>query len=185
MGWLYTNFPREGPKRYFDAKLTHSDEKRTQRVLRSAFFGRFEYYAALERVYHEDVYIHGAYVDGAPVGPSRLVARKGDREVVAVVIMVRYVMNGSHPFGYKDMTEYAGPVIRNCPKTILDLLTPIPPPEDPTAETSQNWALQWRKDCAENSQRRHEARSRAAKRAAQTRAQHKAWREAQRVPASG
>ena len=184
MGWLYTDFPREGPKRYFDGKLTRSDAKLTQRVLRSAFFGRFEYYAALERIFHEDVYVPRAYVNGEPVGESRLVARRGDREVVAIVIMVRYVMNGSHPFGYKDMTEYGGPLIRNCPKTILDLLTPIPQPEDPTAETSQNWALGWRKDCAENYQRRHEARSKAAKRAAQTRAQRKAWREASRVPAS-
>ena len=43
-------------------------------------------------------------------------------------------------FGYKDMDETMGPGYCDCPKSILDLLTP----------TESEWANEWRKRCREN-----------------------------------
>lgn len=43
-------------------------------------------------------------------------------------------------FGYKDMSEFSGPRYYDCPKSILDLLTP----------TDSEWALEWRQKCREN-----------------------------------
>lgn len=43
-------------------------------------------------------------------------------------------------FAYKDMDETCGPCQCDCPKGILDLLTP----------TDNDWANEWRKQCYEN-----------------------------------
>lgn len=43
-------------------------------------------------------------------------------------------------FGYKVMHESVGPYYHDCPKKILDMLTP----------TTEKWALEWRQRCIEN-----------------------------------
>ena len=43
-------------------------------------------------------------------------------------------------FGYKGMEETSGPYAYDCPKSILDLLTP----------TDNEHALEWRRKCSEN-----------------------------------
>lgn len=153
MGWTYTTMPREGPKAYFDRLLTSDTEKLERRVLRSAFYGRFEYYAAVEEVAKEDVYVYDAYVNGEPLGEKKLLYPKGHREVWCAVIMIRYTPRAKDgfTFGYKDMTDSCGPVIRNCPGSILDLLTPI---EGDLAllerlDGPRWWAYRWREDCRE------------------------------------
>jgi hypothetical protein len=66
----------------------------------------------------------------------------GEREVWALICLVR--CNPRDPegyiFGYKDMEESMGPHECDCPKSILDLLTP----------TDAQYARQWRARCLES-----------------------------------
>jgi hypothetical protein len=79
------------------------------KVLKSAIVNFREYYAAVE-------------FDGI---------------VYAGVAMMDFWPHDYQSFGYKDMDDTQGPVIRNCPKAILDLLT----------ETEDEYAINWRKEC--------------------------------------
>ncbi len=61
----------------------------------------------------------------------------GERNVFAVVILLNYCRNDYYNFGYKDMDESMGPCEDNCPKRILQLLTP----------TDSKNANDWRERC--------------------------------------
>lgn len=116
MGWTFTEKPREGAKAYLDSQFTWQSDNSRVRVIESAFLNLSEYYAAVE-----------------------VIDATGARYVFAVVCMVRYCA-GHYGFGYKDMDETAGPVIKNCPARILDLLT----------EPANQWAADWRAACRAN-----------------------------------
>lgn len=47
-------------------------------------------------------------------------------------------------FGYKAMSETCGPCYYDCPKSILDLLTP----------TDSEWANKWRQKCYANANKK-------------------------------
>lgn len=112
MGWTFMEKPSR-PKDYLDGQFTWTaDDGRENRVLRSAFAGRTEYYAAVETIYPD-----------------------GSREVWAAVVLVKFVpkaMDGL-TFGYKDMDESAGPYVCRCPETVLRLLT------KPRGEYAEQW----------------------------------------------
>lgn len=118
MGWLYMNRPVEGAKAYLDKQLTYEGETCSHRLLRSACYGRFEYYAAAEVIRKIDDPMHGI--------------KAGDREVVCVVVIMRYTRDGQ--WGYKDMDETMDPTVDNCPESIMKLLTP----------TDHAYAIEWR-----------------------------------------
>lgn len=59
------------------------------------------------------------------------------KEVGALVCLLKYVKD-EYNFGYKDMDETMGPYYHDCPKRILDLLTP----------TDNVTALKWREECS-------------------------------------
>lgn len=61
-----------------------------------------------------------------------------ENKVFAGVFLTKRV-KGQFNFGYKDMDESMGPYERDCPKEILDLLTP----------TTSEYAIEWRKECRE------------------------------------
>jgi hypothetical protein len=65
---------------------------------------------------------------------------KSTGEVIAFVYLLTYSKSWDN-FGYKDMSEFAGPVQSECPKRILELLTPLSDSEDNT------WAKNWRERC--------------------------------------
>ncbi|MDT7533106.1 hypothetical protein OVY48_06605 [Sphingobium sp. SA2] len=67
-------------------------------------------------------------------------------EVFAIICKVLWNPHSKtgEQFGYKDMSESMGPYEDNCPQNILDLLTP----------TQSEYALDWRRRCAENLKRR-------------------------------
>lgn len=67
-------------------------------------------------------------------------------EVFAIVCLVRWNPRDKEGLvlGYKDMEESMGPCEAECPARILDLLTP----------TESEYALDWRRRCAENLKRR-------------------------------
>lgn len=118
MGWLYMQSLDGyfGPRQYLDAQLTYERPERRCRVLRSALVAMRTYYAALE-----------------------IVQADGQREVTAIVCLVRYNPRDreGYVFGYKDMDEGMGPSGAECPLAILDLLTP----------TDRPHALAWRDRC--------------------------------------
>jgi hypothetical protein len=60
--------------------------------------------------------------------------------VFAVICLTSTNMKDYYNFAYKDMDENVGPYQCDCPKGILDLLTP----------TENEYALGWRKQCYEN-----------------------------------
>lgn len=102
MGWTFMRKP-EKPRQYLDEQFTWTcDDGTKNRVLRSAFAGRTEYYAAVETIKPD-----------------------GERSVWAAVCMVKFVPKArdGYTFGYKDMSESMGPYAWRCPKTVMALLT--------------------------------------------------------------
>jgi hypothetical protein len=63
--------------------------------------------------------------------------KSGEREVFAVIILVRFNRSQEYNFSYKAMDETEGPYQTKCPEKILKLLTP----------TNNKHANDWRKAC--------------------------------------
>ena len=61
------------------------------------------------------------------------------QEVFAVVFLTSVDMKDYHNFSYKDMDETVGPCYYDCPKSILDILSP----------TDSEYAIKWREKCYE------------------------------------
>jgi hypothetical protein len=61
-------------------------------------------------------------------------------QVIAAVVLTAVDSKSYYNFSYKDMDETVGPYKYDCPKSILDLLTPI----------ESEWANNWRKACYDN-----------------------------------
>ena len=70
---------------------------------------------------------------------------KDTGEVIALVYLLTYNRSWDN-FGYKDMSEFAGPVQSECPKRILELLTPL----SNDGGSSNDWAMNWRARCWAN-----------------------------------
>ncbi|MDX3911143.1 MAG: hypothetical protein QHC67_15185 [Sphingobium sp.] len=132
MGWLY--MPRaslgghSSAKSYLDAQFTYERPQadgstRGLKVLASSCPGNRVYYAAAQ-----------VLTDGIA------------GEVFAIVCLVRWNPRDKegYIFGYKDMDETMGPCEDQCPRHILDLLTP----------TDKAYALDWRRRCRANLERR-------------------------------
>ena len=73
--------------------------------------------------------------------------RGRDQRVYAVVCLLDYRREDYFNFGYKDMDETMRPFYHECPKRILELLTPIPDNADGYAS---NNAREWRRQCWDN-----------------------------------
>lgn len=68
--------------------------------------------------------------------------------VFAGVCLTSVDRRAGFDFGYKDMDESEGPCERDCPLSILKLLSPC----------DHEWALVWRKDCRENAAKKAAAK---------------------------
>lgn len=68
--------------------------------------------------------------------------------VFAGVCLTSVDCHAGFDFGYKDMDESEGPCERDCPLSILKLLSPC----------DHEWALVWRKDCRENAAKKAAAK---------------------------
>ena len=129
MGWLcydathYKN-GKVDRKAEMDSIFNWHDDVRTVSVLKSAMVGS-TYYAAVRCVNtHTGI----------------------DNVSAAVCLTCGSKDNGGFNFGYKDMDETMGPYQYDCPKSILDLLSP----------TDNKTALEWRRLCRENLKRKSE-----------------------------
>jgi hypothetical protein len=113
-------------KAYLDAQFTYerSDDSGTRglRVLASSCLRNQVYYAAAQ-----------------PYGQA-------DTAVFAIICLVRWNPRDKDGmiFGYKDLTEHAGPCEAECPERILALLGP----------TDHEHAIDWRRRCLASLQRR-------------------------------
>lgn len=104
-------------KAEMDTYYNWEDEHRKVEVLKSSMVGS-TYYAAVKSINKTNGY-----------------------EGVNAVICLTSTNNKDYfNFAYKDMDESCGPYKCDCPKGILDLLTP----------TKNEYALEWRKQCYEN-----------------------------------
>jgi hypothetical protein len=119
MGWLYMARMdgHSGPKAYLDAQFNFTINQGSSVVLRSALTGMKTWYGACHQVDHA----------------------KGTDKVLAIICLVHYNPRASDGmiFGFKDMSESAGPYEDSCPAAILDLLSPTDDPD----------ALDWRQRC--------------------------------------
>lgn len=101
-------------------------------VLKSSMVGS-TYYAAvkpLKKSGGKDDNGEYIYID-IPVNEQR---------VFGVIFLTSTNMKDYYNFAYKDIDESCGPFQCDCPKGILDLLSP----------TDNEYALEWRKACREN-----------------------------------
>ena len=122
MGWTTTYKPKgETVLDFFNSTgvFTWSDDNPNKyRVLDSAVVKFNTFYAAIEQTHRET----------------------GERNVWAAVILIRRYSKDMHNFGWKGMSESAGPFASECPERILKLLTP----------TDSENANDWRKRCWAN-----------------------------------
>jgi len=75
--------------------------------------------------------------------------RTGKGPVIGLVCLTQYRSRDRCNFGYKDMDESMGPYYYNCPKEILEMLSPL---EEVYALGSTRYesAKNWRDKCWEN-----------------------------------
>jgi hypothetical protein len=99
-------------------------------VLKSSMVGKV-YYAAVKplKKYNKDNDGNQIIVD-IPIN---------EQEVIGVVFLTSTDSKDYYNFSYKEMDETVGPCYYDCPKGILDLLTP----------TNSEWANNWRTKCRE------------------------------------
>lgn len=67
------------------------------------------------------------------------IRKKSTGQVLCATYLVRFTKAYHYNFMYKDMTEFSGPGIIDCPEKIFKLLTPLNDELDPNG-----WAREWR-----------------------------------------
>jgi len=112
MGWTFQHMNKGAVGKYFADNLTWDTDKVSTKLLRGGLKSFREYYGAVETT------------DKAT----------GVKTVWAYIGLVQWVKNDHNNFGVKDMDETCGPYAYNCPKKILELLTP----------TDNEYANKWR-----------------------------------------
>lgn len=118
MGWTSTTLPYGKPiKEFFTQMFEWESDTHIYRILDSSLVHFSTWYAAME------------ITD----------KNTSEKEVIALVVLVHMQPKKYYNICYKEMTENEGPCERQCPKRILNLLTP----------TNEKYAIQWRKDCWE------------------------------------
>lgn len=78
--------------------------------------------------------------------------------VICFVCLVTYSPKSRYNFSYKEMTEFEGPVRRECPENILKLLTPLEEIAKKDGKDVNDYPYQyaknWRQDCWDNLKKR-------------------------------
>ena len=127
MGWTWTSeaahYDSKSKKYYINRKelcddiYTYDGENAKLEVLKSCIIGS-TYYAAVKSTNK----------------------KTGYESVFAAICLTSTNIKEHYNFGYKDMDETCGPYKFDCPKNILDLLTP----------TENQCANEWRNACRKN-----------------------------------
>lgn len=138
MGWTsyYADYYKNGKidrKAECDAYFMDSLNKGLYKVLKSSMVGTV-YYAAIQnqvKYVGKDELGNGIYAN----------LSENEKETWAAIFLTQTQGN---IFYYKDMDETCLPGYYDCPKGILDLLSP----------TDNEYALEWRKKCRENKEKK-------------------------------
>lgn len=131
MGW--TSMPLYGKTRdYFERQLTWESDGGKQEPLLISIVKRQTLYAAVRYT--------------PKPGTPAYEWTGGKPYVFAVICLLKYMPRSEFNFAYKDMDETCGPNERECPRKILELLTPL---EEylSTDSMGYKWAAEWRQDC--------------------------------------
>lgn len=125
MGWTFTHRPKgQSTKQFFEGEFNYTKED-----------------GSYGKVVDCKAHLDTAYI-------AYEVKRLNEIPVVmAVVCLTKYVKH-AYNFGYKDMDETTGPYAYDCPKAILDKLTP----------TTNESALKWRESCKTKLAKNEEAK---------------------------
>lgn len=123
MGWTSynANYYKNGKVDRVAEIKSHFEQNENYNVLKASSVGS-TIYLAVERIVNEE------------------------KVVFAAVYLTSINMKDYYNFSYKDMDETVGPCQRECPESILKLLTP----------TDNEWANEWRNDCWENVRKKKE-----------------------------
>lgn len=125
MGWMYTNKLKGLPiKKFFEERFNYDHGKE----------GSGKILICRTHTYARESYMAYQVVD-----------RHGNSKVIALVCLLGFRPHDHYNFGYKDMDENMGPCSYNCPKDILDLLSP----------TDNDTAKAWRHECLKRVERRN------------------------------
>lgn len=139
--YFATHFHKSGSvnrKAECDAYFLESLNRGHYRIVKSAMKGSI-YYGAVTPLKRA---IKGP--DGKPIEDEKGCyiyeeIPENEREIIGVV-MLTYI-NKKDRFGYKLISETCGPCYYDCPKSILDVLSP----------TDSAYAQEWRRKCYDNS----------------------------------
>lgn len=71
-------------------------------------------------------------------------------KVIGVVCLLEYKKNDWCNFGYKDMEEGMGPNEVECPKSVLEKLSPLDEIYSDITSDAYQWAKKWRDSCWAN-----------------------------------
>ena len=131
MGWTWYNAThyKNGKidrKAECDAYFLEDLNRGWYEVLKSAMVGKI-YYAAVKALKKYD-------------GNNTIDIPPEEQRVFGVIFITSIDSKSYYNFGYKDMDETCGPCYNDCPKGILDLLSP----------TTSQWANEWRQACYNN-----------------------------------
>lgn len=137
LGWTWTaaTHIRNGKidrKAECDAYFMEGLNRGFYQVLKSSMVGS-TYYAAVK-----------ALKKCNPDGDGYLDIPPEEQSVFAVIFLTSTDKKSAFDFGYKDMDETVGPYKYDCPRAILNLLSP----------TDNAYALEWRRVCQEHWKRR-------------------------------
>lgn len=100
--------------------------------------GRIDRKAEIDSLWETDA--NFKVLKSSIVGSTYYAAIEGNDCVFGMVILTRTDIKYYFNFSYKEISEDMGPYYYDCPKGILDLLTP----------TDDEYANAWRKRCYEN-----------------------------------
>lgn len=137
LGWTWTaaTHIRNGKidrKAECDAYFMEGLNRGHYQVVKSSMVGS-TYYAAVK-----------ALKKCNPDGNGYMDIPPEEQSVFAVILLTSTDKKSAFDFGYKDMDETVGPYKYDCPRAILNLLSP----------TDNAYALEWRRVCQEHWRRR-------------------------------
>lgn len=91
---------------------------------------------------------NGKVLDAAGGFNEVYIAFQVPEGVIGIAVQVQWAPGDEwgHNFGYKAHEESSGPVISNCPKRILEQLSPLDQLYTPGSD-SHRWASEWRDKC--------------------------------------
>jgi len=117
MGWTFSHMEKGQVGEHFRKALTWETDTSSNVLIKGGLKAFKAYYGAIETT----------------------IKATGEKRIWAYVGAVKWAPHDYNNFGLKDMDETCGPYYFDCPKSILNLLTP----------TDNEHAKDWRKTCWE------------------------------------